>query len=270
MNKTIAIIITIFGILFIGGVYYFLFFNNSPEKQEIEVYTDSGIYKDNNFLDFRLNNTCGSKNKDLVIDVNIDNKPTKIICTDAFTYNYTWQDYNVYLKYMDSNNTTDNNGNLKNIKNKLDYNVFDGKPCNEMDFGSTKKDVNGNSFVCVENLTGNLGYVWNAVDNSIVSETINQNQNSAIFVGQSCTGREEFDTRQEIDGNTFICLKNELEQGYSWQIKVEPIEEENELTYYYEGQACDLLLEFQATMDINTSNMIRCMFVDGNYLWVRE
>jgi len=272
MNKTIAIVFTIIGICLIIGMYYFLFFYDNTNTSDLVVFDNQGeVYSDNNFLDFKLNNNCGSKNKDLVIDVNIDNKPTKIICTNIFTYNYTWQDYNVYIKYTDiNNNAIDNNGKLKNLKNKLDYNVFDGKECNEIDFGLTKKDANGNSFRCIENLTSNLGYVWVAVNNSIVPGTINPNEETAIFVGQSCTGQEEFNTKENIDGNTFICLKNELEQGYSWKIKEDPVLEEDEIVINYEGQACDLLFEFQATIDINNGNMIRCMFVDGNYFWVKE
>jgi hypothetical protein len=250
MNKIIKIILVILCIVFLISISYFLFFYN-PVNKEMVFDNNKPFIKniddDKNFLDFKLNNYCGSKNQNLKIDVNVDDKMVKLICTNLLTYNYTWQDYNVYLDYLNDDSI--------NIKNKIDYDIFDGKECNISEFGLSKYDINKNLYYCKENLLAPPNYTW-------IKEIENISQKDS----NKCSSKEEFN-KIIVDGNIFICLKNIDDQGYSWQI--ENIVS-NQITPLDQEKICDFTNEFETIIDSNTGNIIRCIFIDGKYIWVEE
>ncbi|MFA7709090.1 MAG: hypothetical protein WCX82_03050 [archaeon] len=243
--------IIIFGIillLIIGGIYL-LFFKSKKEA----VAQNAGL--NHNFLDFNLNNKCGSKNKDFTVDVNINDKETKLICTNLLTYDYTWQDYNVYLNYKDENKTTE-------IKDKLDYNIFDGKSCLISELGIIKKDSEGNTFSCKEDLLGETGYSWKL---QVSVSTIN---NTPITTNAKCIRTEEFNTILGIDGKELICLKNEFGGGFSWKERIVEINDPQNLDL--EGEECEMFKENNVSNDVHTNKLIVCMFRDGRYVWIAQ
>jgi len=250
--------IIIFGIillLIIVGVY-FLFFNKNTESIEVKKSLD------HNFLDYNLNNKCGQKNKDTIVDVNLNNKAMKLICTNAFTQDYSWQDYEVYTKYVDANSTDNNQTTV--LKNKLDYEIFEGKSCLITELGSSKKNTENQTFVCKEDLLGETGYSWKIIQ----SQESNVNELEKLG-GSHCTRLEEFNTKINEEGLEVICLRNLEGGGYSWQLINNPEQQQTpEINQKIAGQSCEIFEENRTDIDLITGKEIRCVLEGDGFRWV--
>ncbi|GEM_PF-5800365 len=273
MNKVTRICLIIFGIVLLVGMYYFLFFNNSNTNNQSNLVQDINTYQDVYVNDVNIDAIdCNNDNLEEVIYI----KDNRLICLNI-NNEYTWvsQDKNVTLDV-----------NIEDVRSDLisqKVYAFAGQRCSNRNVNKTGEDkTTGEILTCVDK--GNSVYMWESLsqpdntpdDNTSVSPEDNSSNSNSINVGDECTLFQEFQQYiNPISNEQLVCLMSE--GVYTWQLSSSPqgtSEEEllePSIELVYEGAPCDISLEFQMSPDVNNPGvMLRCLFSDSNYIWIKE
>jgi len=274
MNKIIKIGIFVVGVLLLVLIYYFLLFHTPKSNNDL---LDINTFQDVYVTDINIDTIdCNNDNLEEVIYI----KETKLTCLKV-NNKYTWVS-------IDENIISDINTDINieqarsDLRSQKVY-AFAGQRCSNRNLNTTAEDkTTGELLTCVDK--GNSVYMWQSSSIPDTSQDENTptepedipSNNNTISLGDECTFFQEFQQATDSSsGEQLVCLM--ADEAYTWQIPFVPEEIPEEegsepgVELIYEGAPCDIYHEFQTSPDVNNPSItLRCLFSDGNFVWIKE